>query len=223
MAYCVECGTELEIGSHFCTNCGKKAEHEHATARAHEYSPTDRAPSPSLASLPASAPIPGGSRAGKNAARVAAIVALVGFVMPWISCQGLTGRETVSGLQLASHGAPGLWIVPISMLIALGVLMNKGKSLQERTTAAKALIGAGMASVVVMLYYYASLNGAGQKDELGLGAVMRQAFTIEMGAILSFLGSIGTAIGGFIHHQSAKPPEVGRGEDGESRSTSASG
>jgi hypothetical protein len=111
----------------------------------------------------------------------------------------------MSGMELANRGGSGLWLVPISMLIALGVLLNKGKSVQERATSARVVIGAGIASLVVMLYYYAQLNGAGQRDEFGIGGAVRQAFSIQIGAILSFLGSIGVAAGGVLHLQSASP------------------
>jgi hypothetical protein len=138
--------------------------------------------------------------AGANVGRVAAIMVLIAFFLPWISCPGV---KPVSGVELANNGASGLWIIPISMLIALGVLISNRKSVQDRARDAKVVIGAGLASLAVLLYYYAKLNGAGEKDALGLDAAVSQLFTFEIGAILSLLGSIGTAIGGFLHLRSA--------------------
>jgi len=146
-----------------------------------------------------------GDERTRNAAKIAAIIALVGFFLPWVSCQGFAGPQTITGVELASRGASGLWVIPVSMLIALGILLNKGKTLQERATSAKVVIGSGIASVVLLLYYWATFNGAGQRDEFGLGAAMRQAFSIEIGAILSAVGAATVAIAGFLNLQSASP------------------
>jgi hypothetical protein len=216
MAYCVDCGTALKPEGNFCDNCGRPVSGQH---------PSTQAPAAAIPQLSSTNLVSGPNEsARKNAGRVAAIIVLVGFLMPWISCQGLSGRETLSGIELANRGASGLWIIPVAMLIALGVLLNKGKSVQERATAAKAVIGTGVASLVVMLYYYAQLNGAGQRDELGLGAVVRQAFSIEIGAILALLGSIGVAISGFLHLQSVSRSKalLTQTEEPSSRSPSAS-
>ena len=204
--------------------CGRPVAQNRPAGMQNEPTPVPKPLSTESLGTPMAAPASSGGGAGKNAGRVAAIIVLAGFLMPWISCQGLMGRETASGIQLASRGASGLWIIPISMLIALGVLMNKGKSIRERATVAKAMIGADIASLVVILYYYARLNGAGQRDEFGLGAAMRQAFSIEIGAILSLLGSIGVAISGFIHLQSTLQSQTPAGSTEDSPgSSSASG
>jgi len=197
MAYCINCGYALKPDSSFCEGCGARLKVEAAPTPTTPANVIDQSKGGSGMAAVA------GNERPKNAARIAAIVALLGFFLPWVSCQGLTGPQTITGVELASRGASGLWLIPISMLIALGILLNKGKTLQERATAAKVVIGSGVASVVVLLYYWATFNGAGQRDEFGLGAAMRQAFTIEIGAILSALGAVGVAIAGFLHLKSA--------------------
>jgi hypothetical protein len=199
MPYCKHCGNVLKPQARFCEHDGRPVVDPGSppTAEAGNagYQP---ALSPGVTAPPTAS-------ASKNAGRIAAIIVLIGFFMPWISC----GGQRMSGIELASHGAPGLWIIPLSMLVALGVLLNKGKSVQERATAAKIVIGGALASVIVMVYYWARLNGIGERDEYGLGGAMRQAFTIQIGAIISFFASIGLAISGFIHNQ---PVSQSRGQ-----------
>lgn len=197
MAYCINCGYALKPDSSFCEGCGARLNVEAAPTPTTPASLLDQ--SSGASSMTAVA----GDERPRNAARIAAIVALVGFLLPWVSCQGLTGPQTITGVELASRGASGLWVIPVSMLIALGILLNKGKTIQERATAAKVVIGSGVAGVLVLLYYWATFNGAGQQDEFGLGAAMRQAFSIEIGAILSALGAVGAAASGFFLFQSA--------------------
>ena len=197
MAYCMNCGYALRPGSNFCENCGSQLSFTEAWKPAIALATSIRSRSAAGDAAPTC------DDRAKNAARIAAIIALIGFFLPWASCQGLRARETVTGAQLASHGASGLLIIPVGMLIALGVLLNKGKTLQERATSAKVVISSGIASLVVLLYYWAKFNGAGQRDEFGLGAAMRQAFSIEIGAILSALGAVAVAISGLLHLQSA--------------------
>ena len=119
------------------------------------------------------------------------------------SCPGITPQATASGVHFASHGAGGLWIVPISMATALIVLLSGKKAASERSDAAIIAILSGLANVVVLLYYLAQFNGVGQRDDFGLNSAVRQAFRIEIGAMLSFFGSIGVFIGGLIYRNSA--------------------
>ena len=196
MAFCVACGTQIIADAGFCGKCGRPVKRN------------PPAPAPVVDSAPESSPPPpvvavstGSGSSSTNIGRIAAIVALVGFLMPWISCQGMAGRESISGIQLANQAAPGLFMVPVSMLIALGLLLTKNTSFLDKMATAKALIGAGATSLVAMLYYYARFNGAGERDVFGLGGAMRQAFSIEFGAYLSLLGSIGVVVSGFLHRK----------------------
>jgi hypothetical protein len=197
MAYCINCGYALKPDSSFCEGCGSRLKVAVA--------PTPTTPANLINQSKGASGMTAvsGDERPRNAARIAAIVALVGFLLPWVSCQGLTGPQTITGVELASRGASGLWVIPVSMLIALAILLNKGKTLQERATAAKVVTGSGVAGVLALLYYWAAFNGAGQQDEFGLGAAMRQAFTIEIGAILSAVGAVGAALSGYFLLQSA--------------------
>jgi hypothetical protein len=147
--------------------------------------------------MPGAAP-PTGKKAGKNIGGIAAVAVIIGFFLPWVSCPGVT----LSGAQLASNGASALWAIPVAMLVALAMLLNRGKTLQQRATQAKAAIVSGAASAAVLLYYWSTLSGVGQPDQFGFEAAMRQAFSIEIGAILASLGSIGVMVGGALHLQS---------------------
>lgn len=172
MSYCMHCGKELQPGNRFCIHCGKSSEQAAA--------PAVKSP-------------------GRNIGRVSAIVVLVGFLLPWVSCAGFQGTESISGFGLAGHGeVSGLWLIPLSMGLALAALMNLIPAFAAGAKAAKVAIGCGALCVVVLLYYYARFTGAGESDPLGMGSAMRQAFHIEIGAILSLLGSVGVALGGFL-------------------------
>jgi hypothetical protein len=129
----------------------------------------------------------------RNVGRIAALVVLVAFFLPWVGCHGIGGKQTISGLELANHGASALWTVPVVMLIALA-LLARGGGINEQITTAKTMIGAGLGSLAVMLYYYQKLFGQNDSD-----AIFRKTFiVIEFGAVLSFLGSLGLGITGFI-------------------------
>ena len=187
MAYCPKCGTEFKPDLAFCTNCGAAAGQTPAVTPAPVPPPASAKPSPA-----------------KMIGRIASIAALVGFLLPWISCQGFQ-KESLTGIGLASHGdLPLLWLIPLAMLLALAITFNIIASLRQRAKAAKILIGCGAVSTVVMLYYYARLQGVGESDPMGLNGAMRQAFTIEYGAFISLLGSIGVAVAGFLDLKS--PP-----------------
>ena len=197
MAYCVNCGNVVRVDGNFCESCGSPV------------NPTGcvTAPTPSPASGQFAAPLPPSEppqgTGGRDLARIAAIIVLLGFFLPWVSCPGLTGQASASGVDLARNGAGGLWIVPISMVIALIVLLSGNKTASERSTAALIAIVSGIVNVVVLLYYLAQFNGVGQRDDFGISAAVRQAFDIEIGAMLSFFGSIAVCIGGLIYRTSA--------------------
>jgi hypothetical protein len=197
MAYCVNCGNVARVDGNFCEGCGSPL---HPTG----YVPTYNAVHAVVQCAPSAGQAAQAERTGgNNLVRIAAIIVLVGFFLPWVSCPGMTGPTTASGIELASHGAGGLWVVPISMAIALIVLLNGGKTATERSTGATVAILSGLASVIVLIYYWAQFNGVGQRDDFGLNAVARQAYSIEVGAALSFFGSIVVMIGGLVQRVSA--------------------
>jgi hypothetical protein len=85
------------------------------------------------------------------------------------------------------------------MLVALIVsLISRSKPAHEQGgSAGLSLLAAGV-TVATMVYYYADFNGAGQQDPLGFGQVVKQAFTIEYGAVVSGLGAVGAGVGGVV-------------------------
>src|SRR5579872_7308170 len=105
MAYCVNCGNVARIDGSFCERCGTPV------------NPTGHVTAPTSGQFAAVPPQPASAQrtGGRDLARIAAIIVLVGFFLPWVSCPGITGQATASGVELANHGAGGLWIVPISM------------------------------------------------------------------------------------------------------------
>jgi len=208
MPYCTNCGTEVEEGNSFCSECGQQVVEPVTAAASGEPPQVTETSESSSASAAREAETPAqaagatslvsalGPDAGPKIATIAAIAVLVGFVLPWISCPGL-GNAT--GFDLATKGdLHALWIIPLSMMVTLVVLLATRGTSKGQTQAAVTAIAAGAASLLLMLYYYASLRSPGQRNDFGLGAAVAQAVRIEFGAFLSFLGSIGVVLGGIL-------------------------
>ncbi len=183
MPYCKNCGSELQSDNRFCIHCGAAAEQAPAAVAV--------PPAPSVQAA-------GGNQL-KNLGRIAAIVALVSFLLPWVSCEG----QSATGINLASNGASGLWLIVLGMGLALAVLFGQVRALRTAAQAARTVLACGALSVIVLLYYYARFNGAGDSDPMGLNQAMRQAFTIRFGAILALLGSAGVTLAGFLNLKQA--------------------
>ena len=60
----------------------------------------------------------------------AALIVVVCFFLPWeqVSCGG--ARNTLNGLDLARHGHPSLWLIPLLMLAVLvvGLIRRQGEN-----------------------------------------------------------------------------------------------
>ena len=180
MPFCANCGAEVQAGQRFCAHCGAAAETP-----------------PAAASAPVAA-----SPGGRNVGAIAAMVALAGFLMPWVSCNAV-GKQTVSGLDLASRGElHALWLIPIGMIVALILLLSKA----ERASAGLVSMAVGIARAAIMLYYYAKLE-SNPRDQLGFGHVMRQAIQIEYGAIISLAASVVLAVSGIGLMKSRAAPD----------------
>src|SRR5579872_2487096 len=133
MIRCTNCGSEVGAENSFCTGCGQRI-----AILPRPVNPADPARDNFIA---------------KNGGRAAGIIVLVGFVLPWINCAGDS-----TGLELASRPTNGcLWVVPISVIIALVVQMARTSTFQQMKIAAAAMAFAGLASVLSMLYFYVDL------------------------------------------------------------------
>jgi hypothetical protein len=172
--FCENCGHE--VTSNFCGKCGLRA------AMAPAQPPRD--------------PL----AATRNTARVAAITALVGFMLPWLSSP--FAEKVHTGIEAASNGGVLLWIVPMSMVVVIGVLLNRRVASQRERFAAKIAMIAALASLAVIWILIAF------HDEGDMG-VMR--WHVEYGAGISLLASVMVGIAGLMHLRAAKklsPPGV---------------
>ena len=103
MAKCIGCGRLSSEESTFCSGCGQRL--------LHDPEPTGQPDTPLIT----------------NGGRLAGIIALVGFVLPWVNCGGDS-----TGLELANRpGNSFLWIVPISLAVALTLLFTSSKTFRQ--------------------------------------------------------------------------------------------
>jgi hypothetical protein len=128
MKKCSHCGGGCGSGNSFCTECGW--------------------PVPAAADTPP--PPSDGSFVALNAGRIAGLLALLGFVLPWAGCGG-----NVTGMDLANQpGQSYLWIIPIAMTVALVVLFAGVRTIVQMRIAAGAAFLAGAAATACALYFW---------------------------------------------------------------------
>jgi len=130
--------------------------------------------------------------------------------LPWISCGVVSERRSFSGVALARSGAPELWFIPLCMFVAMGLLLMETRSVSKQTTWGQIVTGAGCLSVAVLIYRYAQFRGVGQEDPFGLAGAARSAFHVEIGGILTLLGSAGILVSGLLYWLSKPLPTLRR-------------
>lgn len=175
--FCQNCGRDVKFN--FCDNCGQRA----AGAPA----PPPRDP---LAST-------------RNTARIGAAIALIGFMFPWLSSHFEGKVQT--GIQAASNGAVLLWILPLSMVAAIGVLLNRRVTSKQERFAAKIVMTAALASIAVVVLYHLAMYYNYEE----VPPLLRPE--VEYGAGISLVASAMVGIAGLMHLRAAKklsPPGV---------------
>jgi len=161
-----------------------------------------------LADAGGPAQAPAQTSLGQKVRCTAALVGLVGFVLPWVSCVGL-GK--MSGFDLATKGgAGGLWLVPISfacVLVSFLSRKSKGNEVAHAERPVKWDIGFGAAAGGTMLVEYARVVA---NDQWGFA---RAALQIELGAFISLLGAAAVCVGGFLDLADLKARRQPRARD----------
>jgi hypothetical protein len=156
-AFCTKCGEPIGPSDRFCSSCGASIGE----------TPVAAAVSGPVVAPAASLPTPSDTTALTRFGRIARTVALLGFLLPWVtvSCAGQT-IASVSGLRLATgvvairnpmngaietHAGTANWAMLLTALaIALALLVS---FLPARRTAA--LLGLALSAAAAILAIYA--------------------------------------------------------------------
>jgi hypothetical protein len=150
MSDCPGCGAQLQPGTNFCSACGR------STGEA-----PPRPAEPAIAASPA-----GEGASVRNLARVAQTVALLAFLLPWVtvSCQGqilasvsganlalgtVTVRNPMTGVAETHSSSPDLAIVAALLMIAGGLFLTFRS---EWPKAALANLAGSAASLALIVY-----------------------------------------------------------------------
>src|SRR5712691_11779573 len=92
----------------------------------------------------------------------AALIGMVCFFLPWeqVSCAG--ARDTLSGLDLARHDQPSLWLVPILLGVVVVLALMRARKSKPRALSIITAVCGGVAAY--------SMNGERLRvhDESGL-------------------------------------------------------
>lgn len=130
---------------------------------------------------------------GLTISSVAAVGALIGFILPWVSLN-FVDKDTASGLDLAGHGAGGLWLVPAAMVVALlASLIARNKPIEDQHGLIMLILVAAGLSAAIMLFYFASFSGLGGGSFEG---IVPRDYHVEFGAVLSGAGVMAAFVGG---------------------------
>jgi hypothetical protein len=163
----------------------------------------------------------GGPVAGSAVSMLGALLALIGFLMPWASCAG----QPLTGLEIAQQPGPEgqslalVYLVPFLALGCLGLALSViPLAVWRRVPRLVLLLASGLVGVLALVasvplaVVYASLRAAQARLESELGffsGLAGQAFTVERGfwvtavglalvLIGSLLGSGAALLGGFL-------------------------
>jgi len=142
----------------------------------------------------------GGPIAGSGLSMLGALLAMIGFLMPWASCAG----APYTGLQLAGQPGPQgeslalLYLVPFLAIGCLGIALSVVPLAAWRRIPvfvgwlALALVGVlGTAAAIPMLVLYSSYSSAQAEIESNLGifsGLAGETVKIESGYWMSALG-----------------------------------
>ena len=79
----------------------------------------------------------------------AALIVLVCFFLPWeqVSCGG--ARDTLTGLDLARHDHPLLWLVPLLMLAVLVVGLVRRRDERQRSFSIVSIVAGAFAGYLM--------------------------------------------------------------------------
>ncbi|MCC6189445.1 MAG: hypothetical protein IT318_10440 [Anaerolineales bacterium] len=142
----------------------------------------------------------GGPIAGGALSMLGAVLALIGFLLPWASCAG----QPLSGLQIAGQPGPQgqnlawIYLVPFLAIGCLGIALSIVPLAAWRRVPPVALILASglvgllaVAAAAPLVVVYTSLRAAQSQleSELGLfSGLAGEAFTLERGYWLTAAG-----------------------------------
>jgi hypothetical protein len=157
MSDCPQCGAQLQPGANYCPGCGRSTGEAAAP-------PVQAAASDSIAAEGASV---------RNLARVAQTVALLAFLLPWVtvSCQGQT-LASVSGANIAlgrvtvhnpmtgvaeTHSSSADPAVLLALLIIAGGLIMTFRAEWRKAALANLL---GSAAALALIVYKVLLSGS---------------------------------------------------------------
>lgn len=179
MHICDVCKNEVTPGNPYCTACGKPVT------------------PPAVAVISESQPRTNDDRSfsWKTIGRVASIVALIGFTMPWVSCAG----NVSSGIDVANRNE-FVWFFPISVIAALIMLFTKPASLAQMKKIYGWVAGCGLVStLIVVIFFLEVLWQLVQMD-----SEMRQFVGIHVGMDFSLLGASVLLASGVLAYRSVR-------------------
>lgn len=168
---CEACKNDIPSGSSFCPACGRRV-----------------MPSVVVGSSEIEPPQRNADRSyfWRTVGRVASIVALIGFTMPWISCGGVS-----TGIDLANR-YEYVWFFPISMIAALVMLFTKPTSIEQMKKFYKYVAGCGVAATSIVVFFIAYLFWQLSQFD----SELIKYVGIDMGIDFSILGSVTVALAG---------------------------
>jgi len=174
---CDVCKIEVPSGSNFCPDCGKPVA------------------SPAVPAHPESTPQTNDERSfsWKTVGRVASIVALLGFTMPWVSCMG----NVSSGIDVANRNE-FVWLFPISVIAALVMLFTKPASVAHMKKIYRYVAGCGIASTLIVSIFILQVIW----QLMQMDSEMRQFVGIHLGLDFSLLGAAALLLAGVKAYRS---------------------
>ncbi len=188
--FCSQCGAPNDASSKFCIRCGAKL--------IAVSPPSHRRPAERLRP----APMPSRISAGSKVTVGGALLVLLSFILPWVSCGGLA---SLSGLNLAGGvtiffeevSLPWLWLVPPA---AIGTLIVSFGAYR------RGFVGRAIASIQLILGILAFL------PMLPSWVIYREApkglpLQIGSGVWGTLLGCAAMIVGAISDLRGGKPPE----------------
>ena len=179
---CEACKKEVPAGCAFCPACGNSVESQ---------------PIALLPDLEPRTKVGDRSFSWKTVGRVASIVALMGFTMPWVSCAG----NVSNGIEVANRNE-FVWFFPISVIAALVMLFTKPTSIQQMKKIYKYVAGCGLASTVIIVVFFLQLVW----QLIQMDPEMREFVGIHYGMDFSMLGSFVLLLAGVKAYRSVSVP-----------------
>lgn len=186
MLTCYVCKIEVPSGSNFCPDCGKPVA------------------SPAVSAVPESTQQTNDERSfsWKTVGRVASIVALLGFTMPWVSCMG----SVSSGIDVANRNE-FVWLFPISVIAALVMLFTKPASIAQMKKIYRYVAGCGIASTVIVSIFILQVVW----QLMQMDSEMRQFVGIHLGLDFSLLGAAALLVAGVKAYRSVSVSDAPEG------------